>query len=68
MDKDKELEEAEILEHELEGIETDLANTLPFRRGQAHVWGDSQDKWDTWQKELETRRAEILAKLKGETQ
>tara|TARA_Y100001970_G_scaffold287369_1_gene411843 strand:+ start:351 stop:542 length:192 start_codon:yes stop_codon:yes gene_type:complete len=51
------------LEHELEAIEHDLAHTLPFKRGQAHVWGDSQDKWDTWEKELETRRAEILAKL-----
>ena len=57
----------ETLEHELEGIEHDLANVIPFRRGQARVWGDSQDKWDTWEKELETRRAEVLAKLKGET-
>tara|TARA_R110002110_G_scaffold144816_1_gene334174 strand:- start:242 stop:436 length:195 start_codon:yes stop_codon:yes gene_type:complete len=57
----------ETLEHELEGIEHDLANVLPSRRGQAQVWGDSQDKWDTWEKELETRRAEVLAKLEGET-
>ena len=52
---------------ELQGIEHDLANTLPFKRGQAHVHGESQDKWDEWEKELETRRKAILAKLKGET-
>lgn len=61
MDKDKELEE------ELQGIEHDLAHTLPFKRGQAHAWGDSQDKWDDWEAELEARRKAILAKLQGET-
>ena len=60
-------ENTETLEHELEGIERDLSHTLPFKRGQAHVWGDSQDTWDKWEKELQTRRAEVLAKLKGET-
>ena len=53
-------------EHELEEVEHDLAHTLPFKRGQAHVWGDSQDKWDAWEKELEERREVILAKLENQ--
>ena len=60
MDNEQELDE-------LRGIEHDLANTLPFKRGQAQVHGESQDKWDEWEKELETRRKAILAKLQGET-
>ena len=53
------------LEHELEAIEHDLFISLPFKRGQAHVWGDSQDNWDAWEKELEARREVILAKLEN---
>ena len=53
------------LEHELEAIEHDLFISLPFKRGQAQVWGDSQDKWDKWEKELEARREVILAKLES---
>ena len=52
-------------EHELEAIEHDLFISLPFKRGQAQVWGDSQDKWDAWEKELEERREVILAKLES---
>ena len=44
-------------ENELEGIirdlESDLYETIPFKRSQAHVHGDDQTWIDEWEKEIE---------------
>tara|TARA_Y100001938_G_C8027242_1_gene398697 strand:- start:303 stop:488 length:186 start_codon:yes stop_codon:yes gene_type:complete len=60
-----EIKTKQDLEHVLDEVEHDLFISLPFKRGQAHVWGYSQDKLDAWEKELEERRKVILAKLES---
>ena len=60
-----EIKTKQDLEHVLDEVEHDLFISLPFKRGQAHVWGHSQDKLDAWEKELEERRKVILAKLES---
>jgi hypothetical protein len=41
------------LEDRIRDLESDLYNTIPFKRSQAHVHGDDQTWIDEWEKEIE---------------
>lgn len=50
---EKELEKEE-LEQKIKNLEAYLYETIPFKRSQAHVYGDDQAWIDKWEKEIES--------------
>ena len=41
------------LEDRIRDLESDLYDTIPFKRSQAHVHGDDQTWIDKWEEEIE---------------
>lgn len=47
------IEEIETIEEEILCLREDLFQRIPFKRSQAHCWGDDQDWIDKWETETE---------------
>jgi len=45
----------EEIEEEIKCLRDDLFQSIPFKRSQAHVWGDDQEWIDKWEQEVETK-------------
>ena len=51
--------ERQDLEERIKDLEADLYESIPFKRSQAHVYGDDQAWIDKWEKEVETELERI---------